>query len=425
MNKIYQKYFGSNLTSYKIYIKDNFFEIINLDFYLKYNPNYDLMSDINPEIPEYEILIANMIKDLIILNKTETFPEGDDDLDLRSVHSRNKRELLKENFDCIDKCIKENYKYNLVIYCISIFMELFDVSCKKEISTYCKNLYTYLMKTPYIFFPTFYMLDFYKIDMLIGVPVINFQISNIYKNVHNTRHDVCSLIYHDICFHNKRMKLYPIKTKSKIFTDSEEECLAFLEFKYDFKDRFKFYFENMNKLIISLKDDINYTNIKFLDFKQNFVNNTIPDNKNYTKYMNAFFLFYIFHESYILGNFYYNLSENNLYQIFEYLYTFNFEDINKINFYGFLSDIFDLETKDEKYYKIYSDYFIPFSKKLKKKIKKNLEYFYREKEAIKKQLNAPNPFNFEFELGEDFRFFFNSKKTNKKSKKKNKKSKSR
>ena len=77
-------------------------------------------------------------------------------------------------------------------------MELFDMSCDQE---NCKNLYKYLMKTPYIFFPTFYMLDFYKIDILIGVPVINFQISNIYKDVHATRHDVCSLIYHDICFH--------------------------------------------------------------------------------------------------------------------------------------------------------------------------------------------------------------------------------
>ena len=44
MDEIYEKYYSSEDTSYKKYIKDNFFDIINLKFYLKYNPNYDLMS---------------------------------------------------------------------------------------------------------------------------------------------------------------------------------------------------------------------------------------------------------------------------------------------------------------------------------------------------------------------------------------------
>ena len=378
MDEIYEKYYSSEHTSYKKYIKDNFFDIINLKFYLKYNPNYDLMSEINPEIPEYEILIANMIKDLKILDKTRTFPEGEE-LDARDY--RKKIKLLKENFDCIDNCIKQKYKYNLVIYCISIFMELFDMSCDQE---NCKNLYKYLMKTPYIFFPTFYMLDFYKIDILIGVPVINFQISNIYKDVHATRHDVCSLIYHDICFHNKRMKLYPMKTKTKNFYDGEDECSPFLKFEYDFKDRFKFYFENMNNLLFSLKDYINYKNIRFLDFKDNFINNTIPDNENYTKYMNAFFLFYIFHESYVLGKFYYDLSKNNLYQIFEYLYEYDFKNIDKINFYGFLLDIFDFETKDEIYYNIYLKYFIPFSEIIKEKLKEIIKLNLKEQKEDSK-----------------------------------------
>ena len=136
--------------------------------------------------------------------------------------------------------------------------------------------------------------------------------------------------------------------------------------------------------MFSLKDYINYKNIRFLDFKDNFINNTIPDNENYTKYMNAFFLFYIFHESYVLGKFYYDLSKNNLYQIFEYLYEYDFKNINKIDFYGFLLDIFDFETKDEIYYNIYLKYFIPFSDIIKEKLKEIIKLNLKEQKEDSK-----------------------------------------
>ena len=239
------------------------------------------MEDIDPHIPEYEILIINMIKDLFILSTTMIFPNKDK---FGEKINKEKYDIFNKTLLQLDLTIFRKYKYTDVINCVSSFMKLFDFSKTKNIKI-CELLETQFVKTPYILFPSFHMLDFYKINISIGVPIIIFQISNKNMLVHRDELTVCKLIHHDICFHNKLMKIDQLKIKD------ESGCGLMINFKDkfgDYKERFEIYFDIMNKVILSLQDDITYNSkdITFKIFKEKFIKKEIPDHdENFLKYL--------------------------------------------------------------------------------------------------------------------------------------------
>lgn len=325
------------------------------NFYLRINPKFEIMDTLDPQpkIPEYKNLVANMLKDLHILKTTELYP----DKTTRLSKTTELEELLK----LLNDVITDGYLYIDVIRSVTYFMELFDLASTEELKLDCESLREYYIKTPYIFFPSFYMLDFYKINILIGVPVINFLISNHNIEVHSGQdHNVCKLINHDINFHNTMMKIEPLG----ILAVSRFVKLFQMSFSLD-KDilkRFEVYFVNMNNIILKLIPLLKYEKISLDEFKDHFKNGTIPNTQNYRNYMNSFFLYYIFFESVLFNDFRYNESSDDPYQVFDYLLSVDIyiKTQTRNNFITFLKAFFEPDSIElsaggicYKYYKYY------------------------------------------------------------------------
>ena len=380
-----QDLLGALKKYYKKYIKDDIFDtqIENLyEFYMKYNPNYELMGDINPQISEYNILILNILKDVYILWITHEFPE---DVPNHEPFFTQKFEQIKEIIHRINECIRSNYMYNNVIYIIGLYFIIFNLS---DDTTACLYFLDYtITRIPFIIFPSFYMLDFYKINRMIGVPIINMYITNRGFNIHRIKSNICNTISHDINFHNCRMKFGPIKD---IKYEGGGGCIIsmvkFFNEMYSKKTqiikRLKTYYFIMNNVIKSIKDDIYYeispgsTSFStFVRFKELFKQKDIDKNMNpdMEKYIKSFFLWFVFHESSIYNNFIFNESDpNNLYQVFNFLLEYDIEGLVDV-YTIFLKDIFELdvnvlEPANFIYYEYYLRYFGPFWEIIKKNI---------------------------------------------------------
>lgn len=68
-----QFYPNSNSISLEKYVNDPFFEEDNMkkifSWYLSKNPNFNIMSNISVQMPEYNVLIAGIIKDIYVYLK--------------------------------------------------------------------------------------------------------------------------------------------------------------------------------------------------------------------------------------------------------------------------------------------------------------------------------------------------------------------
>ena len=394
LNKLFQPGIDLKLL-YGIYRRDDIFNTrikSLMEFYLTYNPNYKNMKECNPQIPEYNILLANMLKDLYILYKTKHFPDQQmreltrtqsDNLSKHSIAKSiqelskmpiNNEQLkeLKKLLGQIEKTIQTNYFYNDVIICIELYISLFNFNFIYE--DIC-DFYFY-ESSPYIIFPSFYMLSFYKVDMMIGVPIFNFSISNKSNKIHNDIHSVCnSGISHDLNFHQCRMKFGAFKNKDT-FLFGCNICLKFrMDQDLDQTVRImKIYFPIMNCIILKINDKIEYKNKNskkfFINLKHNLATKSANlddnieqyDKEDFTKYLKSFFLFVTFHEFSPFIHFSYDYKNEDKYQMFRYLLTYDF--LNNEHFIHFLEGILDEGVVLEpihisKFANYYDKYFSP------------------------------------------------------------------
>ena len=283
LQKHYSDYSTISLRKYKL---DPFFsndEILkNLyDWYISKNPDFLPMHIVNPQMPEYEVLIAGILKDFyLVLEKISN-----------NYSSLNN---IKDILKMIEKVINEGYIYTDSIKCIYKYLILFNnmLNSTLVINKYNKDCEILLdfIESPYIFYPSFHQIDIYKVNLTIAAPFLNFLLSNKIHQSHGSNVSCCYELFHDIDFHYNLISmkffkdLFKIEDKNKYMNTKH-----FIENINENKDIFKEYFNFNNFIIQKLKDKLIYKRTKNNSF------NTYKIKKNY---MNSIILFLIFHESY-------------------------------------------------------------------------------------------------------------------------------
>ena len=232
LNEIYPK-----KISYTDYADDPFFDLTKnnylnnlLKWYKSKNPNFEFMYIINPDMPEYKYIIANILKDLYLLFTTTKLPRITENNIIRMREKTTEEQWYKLNrynelidekdtkynkdnlltyFKQIENILQNNYKYNDVINIIYSYLFYFNPYSENIIIGDCSPINLF-KQSQYILFPTFKLIDFYKVNLLFTAPVINFYIKNNSHSVHSYIVDPCYEIYHDLFFHatNINIKLF-------------------------------------------------------------------------------------------------------------------------------------------------------------------------------------------------------------------------
>ena len=370
LTRFYPKLANISLDKYRY---DPFFTTENMEniytWYKKKNPNFEIMSEINPspKMEEYNILIAGIIKDFYIYFKKNNLEMIRSNVVPTTFGEFVSEQVLLEPvndyrniFIKIEIMIKEEYPYNLIIDIIYDYLIFFQKKIKK--SKDCDLLLKYY-NSQYIIYPSFQQIDLYKVILNIKAPVLNFLMSNKNHKSHNSNVNICYELLHDIDFHYDNMMISFFRNLAKIVRSdnplnsrrviqiSFDDTVKFID---DNKKIFEDYFIFMNKLVDKLKNDFIYKINRKID--NNF--EKLKCHPDFEKYINCIILFYIFHENnffdinnriitkikrlinkeniikyFITQNYYLNcrnfLFSSNFDTIIKYIYNYN-TDITKI-----------------------------------------------------------------------------------------------
>jgi hypothetical protein len=288
--------------SYNKYIPDPFFDNLQninlLDWYKKYNPEFKSISEVNPIIEEYNIVIAGIIKDYLILLEKEEFPDND------TINDNDKLKKWGElliNLNYINENL-DNLKYIIIFKIINDYLILFNSSISID---NCKNLNIFL-NSPYILFPSFTQINYYKINLTIGTPIINFLLSNKQHKSHTMVQEPCWEIHHDIFIHyyNLNIQIFALLYNIDKVRKTREEIIKNIldEIKKD-RTIFQNYFENTNYIIENIKNDFIYKQNEL--YKEDATGKKIRKSfsellvlPDINKYMHALILFDLFHEKF-------------------------------------------------------------------------------------------------------------------------------
>jgi len=278
-------------------------EIPRLPF--NYTPDMYIGDENQVKVPEYRFLVAQMIKDLLLILYFGKMPplRKNNTLDKKSIQlaqlnfinktEESKIELFKKEISNIlteiDQNIAKGFKYVEFIYCISNYLNLFssiDFNSKNPDENECVYniiFFKKLLLTPFIIFPTIIQINFKKTINLICAPLLNFRLSNSRKKIHKFYNNPCSEILHDIQVHcAKTHGIYSFI--GKVFTNKEEYIKSQIN---------RPTLERMTLEIINLKKTYDMYN----DFFEKIKNLFNYENEKEQKYINTIFLFFIFHET--------------------------------------------------------------------------------------------------------------------------------
>jgi hypothetical protein len=308
LQKHYNVHSSISLKKYKL---DPFFSdnenLQNLyEWYKTKNPEFKPMNIINPKMPEYEVLISGMIKDIY----------------LSLINEKEKNEILNE----LEKIIRDGYLYKDIINCIYNYLILFDSMLNNNSYRKDCNLLLDLLASPYIIYPSFHQIDIYKVNLTISAPFLNFLLSNNTHKSHSSSVTPCYELYHDIDFHYNFMTmqffkdLFNIRNKNKNNNNNNNINYLIKNINKNI-NLFIIYFNFNNSIIQKLKDKLIFKRTK---------NNSFNTYKTKENYMNSIIFFLIFHEDYFykrlfeLSSYHIKLTENS-----QEKFEKNFEEILK------------------------------------------------------------------------------------------------
>jgi hypothetical protein len=269
----------------KKYVDDPFFLGENMkkiyDWYLSKNPEFKIMSTIVVEMPEYNILIAGIIKDLYINSKN-------------TQNLKNYSDILQK----IEIMINSKYLYSLIIDIIYDYLLFFQkkvINNNNEYKNYkidkCSKLLKYY-KSQYIIFPSFKQIDLYKVILNMKAPVLNFLVTNRKHITHNETSNICTELWHDIDIHYDKMMISffrNIMIARDIKYSNFSDVVNFIDKN---KCLFSTYFIFMNKFISELESNFIYSIVR----RKNTTFENLKKDSNFKEYMNCVVLFYLFHE---------------------------------------------------------------------------------------------------------------------------------
>jgi hypothetical protein len=308
--------------SMNIHRIDPFFQddnnLINLfNWYKSKNPEFKPMKDVDPEMPEYELLVSGLIKDIYLLLKNN-----------ESNYKINNTSLKKpiNILGMLEDIIKSNYKYIKIINCIYEYLKLFTNLLSKN-NKDC-NLLLILNELPYIIYPSFHQIDIYKVNLTLCAPFINFLISNKMHESHGSDQNPCYEIFHDISFHSRNLiiKIFEDIFITKYKLSSNKNCLDNIKFHQYIQeniDLFKLYFDFMDNNIQKLKDILIYKRSK-----NNSYNSVYKSDK---KYMNSILIFFIFHEKYFYNSFFIDNLKHKIFSTIQNIKKIQISMINRRN----------------------------------------------------------------------------------------------
>lgn len=327
-----QFYPNSNSISFEKYVNDPFFEEDNMkqifSWYQSKNPTFEIMSNIIVQMPEYNVLMAGIIKDVYIYLKlfiSDTVPKEI----IKKKYSNN---LMKKNnsrnlqnikncssiLEKIEIMIENGYLYSLIIDIIYDYLFFFDkktlnneeyliTNTNTNFNKYQKNrkmkrcdrLLKYY-KSQYIIFPCFKQIDLYKVILNMKAPVLNFLMTNGKHKTHGSTVGVSYELIHDIEYHYNPMIISffnQIMMGRHIKNDNEKD--NFVKLINRNKELFATYFVFMNKFIGGLENSFIYSiprRTKNIGNLKKTTYENLKEHPDFIKYMNCFVLFYIFHE---------------------------------------------------------------------------------------------------------------------------------
>ena len=205
--------------SQEYYVKDPFFEILlkNItdntiyDWYHSFNPDFIPMREITRPMVEYKTLIAGMIKDLIYSLIFNVKPNNDISYSTFPIIRLN--HTMKENIESLLQQIESiipTFQYSDIINIIKSYMILFETDQMKANQFSCDKeyqIFDILLESPYIIFPSFYMLNYDKVVLTLKIPLINYYITKYEHKIHEVYTGACTEIFHDIRGHYYIMNL--------------------------------------------------------------------------------------------------------------------------------------------------------------------------------------------------------------------------
>jgi hypothetical protein len=319
----------TNGINYKTYTRDPFFDDFNkpefdlLVWYKKYNPKFKPMKINESIMEEYLPTIAGIIKDYYILLLTSKFSSGKD-IDLRD------KSILLLNITSIEDAVKNNlrnFKYYNIFNIIHSYVSLFE----KNLNDNNKNCDDLLIfeNSPYIIYPSFFQINFYKINLTIGVPFINFLLSNHEHLSHDFYAGTCWEVSHDIMMHyyNVNIKIFYYLYSYKITKD--EPNIGIINLINNNPDTFKAYFEYTNNIIQKIKSSFIYSN-NIWRKTDTFIQ--LKNKQDFNKYMKAIIIFYLFHEVYFYKYLLSVKAGKQIPDIFNYYYNNFFDNSLSLTF---------------------------------------------------------------------------------------------
>jgi len=306
LNQVYPNF---SEVKYNKYVKDDVFErTIQNDVYGWYktkNPRYLLMKDIDPNMPEFECIIAGILKDLYILKSTKQFPLSGKNP--KRINEEKKKINYIEDFDkqitnllnSIDELILNNFHYVKSIEIIYDYLFLFYDTFNSFFFVQ-KEQFLNLIKTPYIVYPSFIQISYYKKILTFGAPFINFKLSN---NTHYVERDMHSTIFeisHNVFSHHGFISFRPIYQLSNININLNNISTLFTTTEYI--NIFRNHYNTMSVIIKDLQPYINYV----IPFNQIQTSTQLFEHQDIKKYVLACIIFIHIHEQQFFSNKDYN-----------------------------------------------------------------------------------------------------------------------
>ena len=329
-------------------LKDTFLQG-NTDFlswYNSINPEFKNISDLkNPDgtdfkMPEFEILIANLAKDLVLMLVSGKFADSNEAKNNKGNQRNTYLQNLIKNRNTLKKQINNakqnnnvnnlngkqnlsNKEKNISNYTNKVISTVLSQENKLQIENLLKEIneiislgYIYkdvqklyldflklvstsntrcdisikyineIYNTPFIVFPTHYTLDFKEVVNLCLVPILNFKIMNRRRKVHDVYSDSCYQINHDVLLHGNVTHNY----QDFIFKQYDIEIM-------------KNYFILIEKVLKTIKPLYDYNELKIRSIK--IEGNDIEYNNLPTEIQKLCFgiiLFYTLHENIFRSN---------------------------------------------------------------------------------------------------------------------------